>query len=109
MKMRCFKRFRAFAAAWPIVTILAGLLSPETFASGNWLKCGFSAPDSVGFMLLLSDGTDEFRFVWRWNWAQRRPIRLPLRWLIENAATNLTRILHEQSFRLRRCCLAYSS
>ncbi len=37
--------------------ILALLPSSGVFANGNWLQCGFSAPDSVGFMLLLSDGT----------------------------------------------------
>src|SRR5258707_13801826 len=37
--------------------VLALLPSSGVFASGNWLKLGHTAPDSVSFMLLLSDGT----------------------------------------------------
>src|SRR5690242_17353049 len=40
-----------------LLLVFALLPASGVFASGNWLKCGFSAPDSVGFMLLLSDGT----------------------------------------------------
>jgi hypothetical protein len=39
------------------LTILTLVFPTGLLANGNWLKCGFSAPDSVGFMLLLSDGT----------------------------------------------------
>jgi len=44
-----------YSRLWLVLLTL--LPSSGVFANGNWLKCGFSAPDSVGFMLLLSDGT----------------------------------------------------
>jgi hypothetical protein len=37
--------------------VLALLPSTGLLANGNWLKCGYTAPGPVGFMLLLSDGT----------------------------------------------------
>src|SRR5690349_21421853 len=39
------------------LVLFALLSSRGLMANGNWLKCGFTAPGSVGFMLLLSDGT----------------------------------------------------
>ena len=47
-----------FPHSFPVCLLLLALFpSSEAFGAGNWLKCGYSAPDSVGFMLLLSDGT----------------------------------------------------
>jgi len=43
--------------AWKWIILLAILLSNRAFADGNWLKLGTSAPGSVSFLLLLSDGT----------------------------------------------------
>jgi hypothetical protein len=48
---------RCSRAAWKWIFLLALLLSNHVFADGNWLKLGTSAPGSVSFMLLLSDGT----------------------------------------------------
>ena len=39
------------------IFVLPFLLCANAFAGGNWLKLAKSAPDSVSFMLLLSDGT----------------------------------------------------